>query len=260
MIIGIDIGGTFTDLVAWDRKSGKMIMAKVPTTPENQGVGLVKALEKSGISLRDVNRIVHGTTVATNALIQRSGTTCGLLTTRGFRDILELRRGDRPHLYGLKGDFEPLIPRELRIEVDERTTAEGEILKEVEKTQILQAGKLLQEAGVEAVVISFLHAYANPANEEKAQQVLKTFWPNEHILTSSEILPSLGEFERTSTAAIHAYLQPLIHRYLEGIQKELESTVDCGLQIVDFSFRSPQSAIRNSFQERLVLMNSYGGV
>lgn len=255
LLVGIDVGGTFTDLIAWDRNSGRINIVKVPTTPENQGAGLVRALEKSRISLIDVGLIVHGTTVATNTLIQRNGAICGLITTKGFRDILELRQGGRPRLYGLKGDFEPLIPRELRIEVDERTTAEGEILKEVEETQILEAGKLLQNAGVEAVIISFLHAYANPANEEKARQVLKTFWPNNYILTSSEILSAPGEFERTSTAVVNAYLQPLIYRYLEGIQKELET-----YQPANRESQGEKSALNTPFQERLVLMNSYGGI
>ncbi len=253
-IMGIDVGGTFTDLVVWNPGLRKIVMVKVPTTPENPGIGLINALEKSRVPLTEISRIVHGTTVATNTLIQRNGSACGLITTKGFRDILELRRGERPHRYGLKGDFEPLIPREWRLEVEERTTAEGEVLKEVEEEQILKAGKFLQEAGVEAVVISFLHSYLNPANEKKARQILKTFWPNEYILTSSEILSLPGEFERTSTAVIHAYVQPLIHRYLEGIEKELETHL---------SSLPPQlktTEPQRLSQGRMVLMNSYGGV
>jgi N-methylhydantoinase A len=262
-IMGVDVGGTFTDLVVWNPGSRKIVMVKVPTTPENQGVGLIKALEKSQVPLTEISRIVHGTTVATNTLIQRNGSACGLITTKGFRDILELRRGERPHRYGLKGDFEPLIPREWRLEVEERTTAEGEILKEVEEEQVLKAGKFLHEAGVEAVVISFLHSYLNPANEEKARQILKTFWPNEYILTSSEILSLPGEFERTSTAVIHAYVQPLIHRYLEGIEKELETHLS-SLPPQQNSDPTPvqlkTAESQRSFQGRMVLMNSYGGV
>ena len=238
LVIGIDVGGTFTDLLIWNKGLGKMIMVKVPTTPENQGIGFLKALERSQVPLTEVHTLVHGTTVATNALIQRDGAICGLITTKGFRDILELRRGDRAHLYGLKGNFVPLIPREFRLEVEERTTAEGEVLKEVEEAQVLEAGRQLREAGVEAVVISFLHSHINPANEERARQILKTFWPNGYMLTSSEVLSSVGEFERTSTAVLNAYLQPLIHRYLEGIQRELKA---------------------HQFRGRLVLMSSYGG-
>lgn len=216
-----------------------MIMVKVPTTPENQGIGLIRALEKSQVPLTDISLIVHGTTVATNTLIQRNGSTCGLITTKGFRDILELRRGDRPRVYGLKGDFEPLVPREWRMEVEERITSEGDILKEIDESEIVEVGKRLQEAGVEAVVVSFLHAYANPAHEEKAKKILKTFWFNDYVLASSEILPIPGEFERTSTAVIHAYVQPLIHRYLDGIDQELQA---------------------HQFRGRMVLMNSYGGI
>lgn len=262
-VMGIDVGGTFTDLMVWNPKLRKIIMVKVPTTPENQGIGLIKALEKSQVPLTEVNRIVHGTTVATNALIQRNGSACGLITTKGFRDILELRRGERPHQYGLKGDFEPLIPREWRLEVEERTTAEGEILKEVQEEQIIKAGKFLQEAGVEAVVISFLHSYLNPANEEKARQILRSFWPNEYILTSSEILSLPGEFERTSTAVIHAYLQPLIQGYLQGIEKELEAHFPSfsPQQTPDQAPAQPGTTpSRGPVQGRMVLMTSYGGV
>lgn len=220
-IVGIDVGGTFTDFVLLDEDNGTVTTAKVPSTPADQSVGLLHGLEALGVSLSDLQVIVHGTTVATNAVLERRGAVCGLLTTEGFRDVLELRRRDRPDTYGLKGTFEPLIPRDKRLEVTERTDYQGTILQPVDEAEVATRAQELLAHGVEAVVVSFLHAYANPTNEQRARQILERIWPNPYIVTASEVLPEFREFERTSTAVVNAYVQPLIDRYLRSLAQQL---------------------------------------
>ena len=151
----------------------------------------------------------------------RKGVLPGQPTTRGFRDVLELRRRDRPDTYGLQGTFEPLIPRHHRLEVTERTDYRGTILQPLDEQEVAARARDLLAEGVEAVVVSFLHAYANPTNERRARQVLETVWPNAYIVTASEVLPEFREFERTSTAVVNAYVQPLIDRYLRSLAQQL---------------------------------------
>jgi N-methylhydantoinase A len=150
-VVGIDVGGTFTDLVLLDEDSGQVTVAKVASTPADQAVGLLHGLEVLGVPLTDLQIIIHGTTVATNAVLERRGAVCGLLTTAGFRDLLELRRRDRPDTYGLKGTFEPLIPRHLRLEVAERSDYRGTVLQPVAAQEVEARARELLAQGVEAV-------------------------------------------------------------------------------------------------------------
>ena len=216
-IVGIDIGGTFTDLVWLDEDRGAVTTAKVPSTSTDQSAGLLHGLEALGVPLASLQIIVHGTTVATNAVIERRGAVCGLLTTAGFRDLLELRRRDRPDTYGLQGTFEPLIPRHRRLEVTERSDYQGTILQPIDAQEVEAQGRQLLEQGVEAVVVSYLHAYANPTNEHHTREVLERFWPNPYIVLGSEVLPEFREFERTSTAAASVLISPLL-RFTAAIE------------------------------------------
>ena len=220
-VIGIDVGGTFTDLVGFDPDSGDLKVVKVFSTPDDQARGLLHGLDNLGIPIQSIGMVVHGSTVATNAVVERRGARVGLLTTRGFRDVLEIRRRDRHHAYGLTGDFKPLVPRNLRLEVDERSDHKGNILKPVDPEEIARLGKQLLDDGCEAVVVSFLHCYANPANEQKAKEALLSFWPNDYIELSSEVLPEFREFERTSTTVVNAYVRPLVSRYLRSVGDQL---------------------------------------
>ncbi len=220
-VIGIDVGGTFTDLVGFDPKSGKLKVLKVFSTPEDQAQGLLHGLENLGIPVDAIGMMVHASTVATNAVVERRGARVGLLTTLGFRDVLEIRRRDRHHDYGLTGEFIPLVPRHLRLEVDERTDHKGNVLKPVDPGEVERLGRVLLEEGCVAVVVSFLHCYANPANERKAKEVLLPFWPNDYVELSSEVLPEFREFERTSTTVVNAYVRPLISRYLRSVRDQL---------------------------------------
>ena len=181
-LVGVDVGGTFTDLVLFDEATGLVRVAKVPTTVANQAGGVQAALAGAAAHAAEVAVIVHGTTTATNALLERKGARTGLVTTRGFRDVLELGRRTRPTPYGLKGTFEPLIPRDLRLEVDERVDAEGLEVTPLAAEQMRAAVLRLRGQGVEALVIHFMHAYVNDAHERQAREIAAALWPNAYVI------------------------------------------------------------------------------
>ncbi len=219
-IIGVDVGGTFTDLVLIGA-DGVARVAKVPTTPDNQAFGVLAAIAETGVDLAQVRTIVHGTTATTNALLERKLARVGLITTRGFRDVLELGRRTRPNAYGLKGQFVPLIPRELRLEVDERMDAEGDVLVPLDEDDVRTACRFLLERGCEALVIHFLHAYRNPAHERRAAEIALEIWPNGFVTMGHAILSEYREYERGVTAAVNAAVQPVLHRYIGRLSAEL---------------------------------------
>jgi len=223
-VIGIDVGGTFTDLVYFDEATRACRVAKVSSTPANQAEGVLTGIASLGEDLHLVDAIVHGTTVATNALIERKGARLALVTTRGFRDVLELHTRERPFLYGLKGVYRPLVPRDRRFEVSERTDAAGRVLVPLDESELRDLAQRLRETGAECVVVSFLHAYANPENERRARVILQEVYPADALVLSSEVLPEAKEFERTSTTVINAYVQPLIGRYFTRLQERLRPT------------------------------------
>jgi N-methylhydantoinase A len=220
-IIGVDVGGTFTDLFLYDEATGKVTVGKVPSTRGNQSIGFVEGIRER-IALSEVTSVVHGTTVGTNALLERKGARAGLITTRGFRDVLEMRRRDRRQTWGLWGQFVPVIPRDLRLEVGERTLADGTVLEAVDPADVRAAAQALIEKGCQSVCVVFINAYANPANERAALDAVRAVWPNEHVNCSSAILPEIREFERTSTTAINAYLQPVVGSYLGALETRLK--------------------------------------
>jgi N-methylhydantoinase A len=219
-LVGIDVGGTFTDLILIDPKGGLKI-AKVPTTVQNQAFGVMAALERAGADLAGLASIVHGTTTTTNALLERKIAKCGLITTKGFRDVLELGRRTRPKPYGLIGSFEPLIARENRLEVAERMDAQGHVLTPLDEEGVRAAALALLDQGVEAVVVHFLHAYANPAHERRAAEILREIWPNPYITVGSDILSEFREYERGTTASVNAAIQPVLDRYIRRLTDEL---------------------------------------
>ncbi|NNE53570.1 MAG: hydantoinase/oxoprolinase family protein, partial [Sulfitobacter sp.] len=220
-IIGVDVGGTFTDLVMVEGDTGQMRIAKVPTTLDNQAFGVLAALTEAEVDLPEVDLIVHGTTTTTNAVLERKLSRTGLVTTQGFRDVLELGRRTRPQAYGMKGVFIPIIPRDLRLEVPERMDAVGAVVTPLDEESLRAAVTQLKEAGCEALVIHFLHAYANPAHEERAAEIAAEIWPNDYITTGHSLLSETREFERGVTAAVNASVQPLLERYVARLRKEL---------------------------------------
>ena len=220
-IAGIDVGGTFTDLIALEAERGEARLAKVPTTPHNQAYGVLAALEEAKLRLADLALLIHGTTTTTNALLERKLARTGLITTRGFRDVLELGRRTRPRPYGLIGTFEPLIPRELRREALERMDAAGEVVTPLDEDSVRDALKQLAGAGCESLVIHFLHSYINPAHEARALEIARELWPNRYVTAGHRILSEYREYERGVTAAVNASVQPVLDRYLGTLGEEL---------------------------------------
>lgn len=220
-VIGVDVGGTFTDVFFLDEKTGECEVAKVPSTRPDQSIGFIEGIRKGVSSFSEIATAVHGTTVGTNALLERKGAKTGIITTKGFRDALEMRRRDRPETWGLWGQYEPVIPRDLRFEVDERTLADGTIHKGVDAEEVRLAAKQLIALGAESVCVVFINAYANPENELAALEAVLECWPNPHVNASSQILPEIREFERTSTTVLNAYLQPPVGNYVQRLETAL---------------------------------------
>ena len=234
--ITIDVGGTFTDCLVMDA-DGELRQFKAYTTPSEPTVGFVDAVTKAseGLGHADladflgqVELIIHGTTLATNTLINRNGARTGMITTRGFRDIIEVRRGYkniRTSMYSVfVPPYDPLVPRHLRLEAAERSTYEGEIVTELDEDEVRTAAERLRDQGVEAVVIGFLHSYANPDNERRASEITHEILPDAYVTASHEILPVWREFERFSTTVVSAGCGPIVGRYLRALGERLTAT------------------------------------
>jgi N-methylhydantoinase A len=222
VVAGIDVGGTFTDLLLIDGKNGgKVHIAKTPTTTDNQAFGVVAALGATGFPVRDVDLIVHGTTTTTNAVLERRLAKTGMITTKGFRDIIELGRRTRPQAFGMTGTFTPVVPRNLRLEVEERVEATGKVRVPLDEDDVRRAVASLLAAGCEALVIHFLHAYANPTHELHAAEIAAECWPNGYITTGHSLLSEAREFERGVTACVNASVQPILERYVAKLRNEL---------------------------------------
>ena len=222
-VVGVDVGGTFTDVFFLNEADGSCEVAKVPSTRDDQSIAIRDGISRRRNELSAVSLIIHGTTVGTNALLERKGAKTGIITTRGFRDVIEMRRRDRPETWGLWGTFEPIVSRDFRVEVDERVLSDGTVYKQVDPIDIKEAAEALLARGAQSVCIFFMNSYANNTNEKLAIEVLKEMWPNEHVTSSSGILPEIREFERCSTATLNAYLQPPIGDYLERLEGGLRA-------------------------------------
>ncbi len=260
-IVGIDVGGTHTDCVLVDPDDGTVTIAKLPTTTEDPSAGFLDGLSRlwAGVG-KSVGTIVHGTTIATNAVLERRGARCGLITTGGFRDVLELGRRIREHVYGLTGGFEPLIPRELRLEVRERMDASGDVLIPLHEEDVQAAVRHLREADVEAVVIHFLHAYANPSHERRCRKLVLDAWPGIDVSLGSDVLPEFREFERGTAAAISGYVQPLIGRYVDRLETRLrEIGLGERLQIMKSNGGMIRAGLARSQAAQLVLSGPAAG-
>ena len=190
-IIGVDVGGTFTDVFFLNEVNGRCGIAKVPSTKTDQSVGFMAGIRAGVANLNEISTIVHGTTVATNALLERKGAKTGIITTAGFRDTLEMRRRDRPNTWGLWGQFKPIVPRDCRLEVNERTLADGTVHTKINPDEVKAQAQSLLDMEVESVAVVFINAYANSTNEATAITAIREMWPNDHNVASFEILPEI---------------------------------------------------------------------
>ena len=227
--IGIDVGGTYTDLVATD-ETGRTVFAKSPSTPADQSIGVMAGLDELARRLNvtraemlaATDRLVHGTTVATNALLERKGAKVALLTTEGHRDVIEMREGLKPDRYDLRSPPpEPLVPRERRFGVRERLKANGEVLIPLDEKSLDDAIAGIRQSGATSVAVCFLHSYLNPVHELAAVEKLMQALPGVSISRSSDVLPQIKEYERVSTTIVNAYVEPIVRRYLTNLETRL---------------------------------------
>ncbi|HLY67994.1 MAG TPA: hydantoinase/oxoprolinase family protein, partial [Chloroflexota bacterium] len=241
LTIALDIGGTFTDLIAFNAASGAVHQAKSSTTPANLAVGISECLRKSQLPMDQAEAFVHGSTIAINTAIERTGARTALITTQGMRDVYKIGRGNRPEAYNLFFKRpEPYVPRHLTFEVSERLNSTGQPIVPFDDASAEAAAGKLAEAGVEAVAVCFIHSYANPDHERRMGRILREHGPSgAYVSLSHEVLREYREYERTSTTVLNAYVGPKVSRYLEELERILESM---------------------GFQGRLLIMQSNGGV
>jgi N-methylhydantoinase A len=241
--IASDVGGTFTDSIAYDPASRRIAVSKVPTTPQGREIGTVEglraALGELGLTGREVAYVGHGMTTATNAVIQRTGARTAFVTNRGFRDLLLIGRQDRPSLYDIGVvRAPPLVPRELCYGITGRLDPGGREIAPLSEAELAEAAADMRDRGVEAVAIAFLHAYANPAHELRAGAIVRALWPNDYVTLGHELLSEYREYERGTTASVNAAVQPILDRYVRRLRGELE---------------------RRGFSRDLLVMNGNGG-
>ena len=238
--LAVDVGGTFTDFVLLDDDTGEVRIEKVPSGAEDPGSRILQGIELLGMQPGMLSTIVHGATVAINAMIQGRGAKVGLITTEGFRDVLELGRGNRAEMYNLYYDQpKPLVPRYLRVEAPERINFKGEVLSSLDEEATRKAVGRLKENGVQAIAVCLIHAYANPLHELKVREIIAQEYPGALVSLSHEVAGQWYEYERTSTVVVNSYLVPTIDRYLGGIDEQLRAS---------------------GFDGRLSIMQSTGGV
>ena len=263
--LGVDVGGTFTDVVGI-RDDGQVYFSKTPSTPQDQSIGVLTGiqnlLEQLSVSADCVTGVAHGTTVATNTLLERNGAITALITTEGFRDVLHIGRQSRPELYDLHARKPaPLIPRSLRREASERTLYTGTILKELDTQQLKQTVRDLIQKGVESIAICFLHSYANPENERKALAAIREIAPDFPVSVSSEILPEFREFERMNTTVLNAYVQPRMQRYVSQLRGRLDQNgIHAPLTIMQSSGGMMTDQVAASRSVNTLLSGPAGGV
>ncbi len=223
--LGIDVGGTFTDLVVYDPASGRITLGKVPSTPEDQSQGILHGIKSLGIAGSDLTRVAHGSTVATNTALERSGADIAVLVTAGHRDILITGRGNRTLMYNIKATApEPIVARDRCFQIAERLDVNGQVVTALDRDAVAHAAARLAEQDCEAVAVCFLHSYTNPEHERAAADIVKRALPDAIIATSSEVLPEYREHERFSTTALNAYVAPRMRRYLSGLRQRLADT------------------------------------
>ena len=227
MRVATDIGGTFTDLVYVDEQ-GDIGVAKSPTTPPNFEQGVLDVIEGSGIDKTAIHTFIHGSTVIINALTERKGVKTGLITTKGFRDVLEIARGNRPDLFNIRYDKPaPFVPRHLRMEVEERLNYLGEVVTPLQYDQVKELVAYFQKEDVKAIAIAYLHAYVNPVHEVETAAMIKEMWPEVFVTASHEVTKEWREYERINTAVLNSYVKPTAASYIDKLQGKLkENQVD----------------------------------
>jgi N-methylhydantoinase A len=240
VFLAVDIGGTFTDLIAFDDRTGQFYQAKSLTTPRNHVDGIIDCIKKTDLDPRSIDHLIHGSTTAINTLIERKGAKVGLIVTRGTRDVYAIGRGNRPEAYNLFFHRpQPLVPRHRTLEVDERLFASGEVREKLDIASVKNACDALAKDGVDAVAVCFLHSYANPEHEQQAGKIVEAALPKAYVSLSHDIMREYREYERISTTVVNAYIGPTVGGYVRNLQSRLEGI---------------------GFKGELAIMQSNGGV
>lgn len=264
--VGVDVGGTFTDVVVYDEATGALAVAKSPTSPADPTVGLLNALAKLQVALPATGRVVHGTTIGTNVILERKGAPVFVLTTRGFRDTLEIARTNRTVLYDIRARKPaPLAPRQRIVEVDERMAADGTVVRPLREPEVREALERIcasqDGGGSAALVVCFLHSYANPAHEQAAALAAAEALPGWFVSASHQVLPEFREYERFSTAVLNAYIGPKVGGYLDGLGRALAERGYTGQVFVTTSSGGIMTAdVAARFPVHTVLSGPAGGV
>ena len=235
--LGADVGGTFTDILLIEESSGRSFTAKVPSTPADSSIGVLNGIERvceqAGVSPADISHVMHGTTVATNTVLTASGARVGLVTTKGYKQVLQIARSYVPGGLGgwvIFNKSDPLAPLELTIEADERIGAKGEIVRPLDEDALAEALKALSGAGIEALTVSLMNAYANGVHEQRVRQIAESVFPGIPISISSEVVPEMYEYERTETTVVNSYIRPVVSNYIENLESELNRRMS-GMQL-----------------------------
>jgi N-methylhydantoinase A len=225
--LGVDTGGTFTDLCVFQEASGDVMITKVPSTPSNPALAVVsgirKLIETEGIVPEELCFLIHGTTVATNALLEHKGAQTALLTTEGFEDVLHIGRQNRPRLYDFRASRPaPVVPRHLRFGVPERVLYTGEVFRPLDEQKTREIVEQISQQGIKSIAVSLLHSYANPVHEQKIASIVSELLPEAHVTVSAEVLPEFREYERTSTVCINAYVMPKVNDYVADLEQKMK--------------------------------------
>ena len=273
--LGVDIGGTFTDIVLVNEDSGTIHIGKVLTTPEDPSQAVISLVRKItgtlGINTAEIRSIIHGTTLVTNAIIERKGAKTGLITTKGFRDVLEIGRELRYDIYDLFAQMpKPLVPRSLRVEVDERIEAGGKIIQSLNLQEAENVIHELKDKGVEAIAISLLHSFRNPKHESLIADMIRELYPEITVSMSSEVVPEIKEYERTTTTVANGYVSPLMRRYMNHLEEELQNLgfrgevflmlSDGGITTAETAVKFPIRIIESGPAGGAIAVKEYGGL
>lgn len=259
--VGVDIGGTFTDVTVIDDETGKIISDKVLTTPKDPSLGVLEGLQQVGVDLRQAWFLVHGTTVGINALIERKGAKTGLITTSGFEDVLAIGRGNRTVFFDIFHKRpDPLVPRRWRLGVPERLNYLGEVLQPLDVEKAVAAIDHLAAQGVQSVTVCFLHAFKNPAHERQVKDLIRSRYPHMDVSLSSEVLAEIGEYERVSTTVTNGYLKLAIGAYLESLEASLKSMgSEVGLRVMQSNGGIMTSAMSKERPVQIIESGPVGG-
>ena len=261
--VAVDVGGTFTDLVAV-AADGNFRFTKVPTTYPDYQRGVIDAVRAADVPFEDMEIFLHGLTIATNAVVARTGARTGLVGTKGFRDLIEIRRANRPRegMYDVSWEpSPPLVPRRDRLTVTERVDYLGNVLTPVDEGEARAVGRAFRKRGIQSIAVSFLNAFLNPENEREMARILREECPDASITLSSELIPVILEFERTSTAVVNAYLEPIVRRYMDQLTKGFHDERYAGEILVMQSsggVTTPEGAGRNA--ARTIMSGPAAGV